>query len=109
MVPVVNGALIYTDLIKMQIATEFGQTLNFDATNYLVNYKKRAGEIFTPKLKPADLKSKIVDENNIISTNLALIPKSTIEVLTYEFIVKTNDKTAYVYINANTGNIEKTY
>lgn len=98
--PVENGAILYSDLVKIKIREADSQVIGADTTHYVFNHKPR--EIEYPVLTEAQAAS-LLSIPAVGEGRLALIPlRGEREVLTYEFECE-NEGTYFVYIDAQTG------
>lgn len=97
-----NDVTLYTDLIKVSVALDNGEIIEFDARGYLTNNFDR-GKL-TPKLTAAQAQSVLSPYLTVESSKLCLIPSEGLnERLCYEFKCKSGDnKDVLVYINAST-------
>lgn len=97
-----QGAVVYSDLIKVRVCAETGGVIGFEATTYYTNHTER--NIESPKISVESAKEKVLDEIEIATSRLAVVPigqKS--EKLCYEFSGEMDGETYYVYIDAITG------
>ncbi len=97
-----NDIIDYPDLIKVGVALDNGEIVNFNSTGYIMNHHERTG---VAKIS-ADTAQKAVSSHlKVLKRGLALIPTPGLnEVLCYEFSCtgQDNDR-VLVYINASTG------
>lgn len=99
--PVVNGVILYPDLIKVKIASDNGNILGLEARNYAFNHTDRA--LQTPSLTAAQAKQKLSMPDGATGGKLCLIPyKTNAERLCYEFVVDSSG-VYYIYIDAISG------
>lgn len=97
-----NDIIYYPDLIKVSVALDNGEIVNFNSTGYIMNHHERTE---VAKIT-ADAAQKSVSEHlTVQKRGLALIPTPGLnEVLCYEFLCSGQDKDrVLVYINASTG------
>ena len=100
-----DGVILYPDLIKVKIALDTGEILSMEAQGYIFNHITR--EEVTPQISIEEAR-KINPDIQILSERLAIIPtESKLEILTYEFKGKIEEREFIVYINAQTGIEEK--
>lgn len=98
--PMQDGAVLYSDLVKVKISQTGKNVIGFDASHYAYNHAKRDISPATIDEKQA---RKMLSVSAISEGKLALIPlRETQEVLTYEFECS-NNGTYYIYIDAHTG------
>lgn len=103
--PVMNGAIIYPDIIKVKIASDNGDVLGLESTSYAFNHTDRDIPSATLTAEQARQKLSMPDKASI--GELCLIPTdSNAEILSYEFKVISGG-TYYIYINALTGEEEE--
>lgn len=91
----------YTDLIKVGIALDNGETVLFESSGYLFNHKQRAFE--SSKYTPQEASKKISDNLKIEKTSIVLIPtEKGNEERCYEFLCNDYDTNVLIYINVLT-------
>ena len=92
----------YTDLIKVGIALDTGDAVSFDATGYLMNHHQRSG--LHTNASVATAQSAVSTMLQVQSSKFAVIPTDGgEEVLTIEFLCKSEDNTdVLVYIDPTT-------
>lgn len=102
-----NGICCYTDLVKVSVAMDNGEILDYDARGFLVNHQKR--DYSDDRISVLDAQQKVSPMLEVLSRQLAVIPSdSTEELLCYEFKCRTEDDThVLVYVNAYTGKEEQ--
>lgn len=102
-----DNVIIYSDLIKVKLALDNGEIMNFEANGYIYNHKER--EINSQK-SIDEARASLYDEIKIENERLCIIPTdSKDEVLVYEFEGSIEDKKYLIYINADTLVQEKIY
>ena len=100
--PVIDGVIIYPDLVKVKVDLTKGDVLGFEASSYYMNHVNR--KILSARITESVAKAKIYSGLYVKDSRLALIPlEYGEEVLCYEFICSMNGNTYYVYINAVNG------
>lgn len=100
--PVLDGVIIYPDLVKVKVDLTKGNVLGFEASSYYMNHVDR--KIMPTRITQSVAKAKLYSGLKVKDTRLALIPlEYDKEVLCYEFICTMNGNTYYVYINAVNG------
>jgi spore germination protein len=100
-----DNAVVYPDLIKVQIGLDNGEVVGFEAKGYLAAHTER--KIPAPKVTLEQARAKISPRVNIYSSGLAIIPTEfKTEIFCYEFKGKLNNQDFLVYINAENGNEE---
>ncbi len=102
-----NKIVYYPDLIKVSVALDNGQIVQYNATGFLMNHHKRPAE--KPVISEATARKSVSSRLKIRQSDLVVIPSAGLnEVLCYEFLCdgENNDK-VLVYINAKTGNEEQ--
>lgn len=103
--PVIDGVIIYPDLVKVKVDLTKGDVLGFEASSYYMNHVNR--KILPARITESVAKAKIYSGLYVKDSRLALIPlEYGEEVLCYEFICSMNGNTYYVYINAVNGSEE---
>ena len=101
-----DGVILYSDLIKIGVALDDGETLFYEANGYLQNHTVRdLPEIIIAVEEAAHAVSPML---KISSVNMAVIPtESKKEIYCYEFKCENADGKEYlVYVNAETGRQE---
>lgn len=98
-----NNVICYPDLVKVRIALDNGEVINFESLGYIMNHIKRDIPNFAVTEK--DAASAVSSKLNILSHEMSLIPTSgKNEVYCHEFKCENEDEKHYiVYINADTG------
>ena len=96
-----NGVVLYPDLIKVNVCRKDGVVTGIEATNYYLNHTKR--DIKSAKISSSEALEKINADLNVESIRLALIPKGSKEVLTYEVCGRMQGETYFVYVSAESG------
>lgn len=100
--PVIDGVIIYPDLVKVKVDLTKGNVLGFEASSYYMNHVDR--KIMPTRITQNVAKAKLYSGLKVKDARLALIPlEYDKEVLCYEFICTMNGNTYYVYINAVNG------
>lgn len=99
-----DGIIYYTDLVKMAIALDTGEMMQWDATGYIMNHTTRR----IPAIKITEEKARGVISPNLKiggQARLALIPNDGgLEQLCYEYrCTGTEGENVLVYINTETG------
>lgn len=102
-----NDVIIYSDLIKVKLALDNGEIMNFEANGYIYNHKERD---INPKKTIDEARNSLYNEIKIENERLCIIPTdSKDEVLVYEFEGSIEDKKYLIYVNADTLVQEKIY
>ncbi len=98
-----NGAIVYTDLIKVSVALDSGEICGYNATGYVMNHHSRA--LSSPSVSLEEAKKAISPALKIKSEQMAIIPTAGLhEVTCYEFLCSgKNEEEVLVYLNADTG------
>lgn len=108
-VGVQDGAIIYPDQIKVQVALDTGEVIGYDAQKFFMTHRTRT--LGTPRLTEEQARRSIHDGLKTMASDtgrLALIPlDGGKEVLTYEFRGASDGTTYLIYVNADTGQEEK--
>lgn len=100
--PVMDGVVLYPDLIKVIVARDNGEILGFEAKSYYTNHVERS--LSEPKLTRLAARQTVFDGLDIQSEKLTLIPLTgQTEVLCYEFYGIYRDLKYFVYVDASTG------
>ncbi len=104
-----DDAVFYSDLIKVTVALDTGDILEYNAAGYWMNHRER--EAPDPKLSETEARKKLSPFLEAEKGRLAMIPTEGLnEVLTWEFKCTAEDGThLLVYINCETGFEEQIY
>lgn len=107
LVPKVDGVLIYPDMIKVTVAADNGEILQYDAQSYLMNHTERKLE--KPELEEEEARRRLPpDFEPRGEGRLALIPTEGLrEVLTYEYRGTVDETEFIIFVNASSGQIEE--
>lgn len=102
-----DGVICYTDLIKVGVAMDTGEVIEFDARGYISNHYERT--VAEPAITKDEAIAKVSKSLKAQSARLAVIPSSGAnEIFTYEVLCKgQSDENILVYINALTGEEEQ--
>lgn len=102
-VPTQNDVLLYSDMVKTQVALDNGQVLSFDQTSYLSYHYQRS--ISQPKLPEQEVTDDMNPNFKVQRVRLALIPNEyeNKEILVYEVRGKIKDESFIIFVDANTG------
>ena len=103
--PVQGEALLYPDLVKVQLRMDNGQVVGWEARNYLSHHHPRGPLI--PQFSLEEAQGMVSDRLEITGSQLCLIPKNGREILCFEFQGDFQGHTYLVYINGNTGEQEE--
>ena len=99
-----NGAVCYSDLIKVSVALDTGKVTALEAGTYLANHKERKAE--KAVLTKAQAKKRLSPTLKVLSSRKAVIPdENRKEFLCYEFHCRdtASEREVLVYINCLTG------
>lgn len=97
-----DGAIVYSDLIKVKIALDNGEIVGFESKGFLMNHTER--DIPEPQFTEEQVKADFMAKRDLSTVGLAIIPTNFgSEVFCYELKGKLNDSDFIVYINAETG------
>jgi len=98
--------MIYSDMVKVEVALDTGEIIGFDQTAYLTNHKDR--DLRAPTVSIQQAKQTLKPELKVESSpRLTIIPLLPIrEILAWEFRVQHGADSYLVYINAMTGKEE---
>lgn len=100
--PVMNGAIVYNDLVKVWIDVATYSVVGADARGYLNCHTERTIEL--PALMLDEARSLVSSDMEIVGEQLALIPLTPgTEVLAWEFRARYGEDEYIIYIDANTG------
>ncbi|MBQ7236414.1 MAG: germination protein YpeB [Clostridia bacterium] len=97
-----NGAIVYSDLIKVRVCAETQTVIGLEARSYYTNHTERVVE--SPALTKSQAQAKVSSNITVETARLAIVPIGTkSEKLCYEFSGEYDGSTYYVYIDAITG------
>ena len=104
--PIIDGVIMYPDLVKVKVDLTSQEIIGFEAVNYALNHIDRDVE-FNALLEDAE---KLLGfDYEILETNKAVIRlESGKEIEAYEFITERIDGVYFYYIDANNLQIAKT-
>ena len=103
--PVQNGVILYPDLVKVKVDLFSGNVVGFEASSYYINHTKR--DLSSPSINSEQAQQKVPQGYLIKTSKLCIAPlEYNREVLCYEIMCIKNGETYYIYINANSGEIE---
>ncbi len=107
-VPKVSGVVSYPDLIKLKISLTSGDVLGFESKNYVYMHTDR--KIPENVVAENEAKAAVTKEFNITELNKCFILlDSGSEAYCYELKGKINDSACKVFINAQSGKVEKIF
>ncbi len=104
-----NDVTFYPDLIKVSVALDNGEIIEYNGAGYLMNHHDR--EKPSPTLTQQQAADRVSSRLNIEKSGLAVIPTPSLqERLCYEFLCTGVDgEQVLVYINASTGMEEQIF
>ena len=103
--PVVNGIILYPDLVKVKVDIKTGTVTGYDATTYFINHVER--NLSGSYLSSADAKQNLPKGFDYEDARLCLVPLDYgREVICYEYKAIKDDETYYFYTNAVNGKLE---
>ena len=102
-VPTEDGVLLYSDMVKAQVALDNGEILSFDQTSFLSYHHQR--NIQRATLEAQEITVNMNPNFKILQTRLALVPNEfeDQEILAYEIKGQINNETFILFVDANTG------
>lgn len=102
-----DGIICYTDLVKVGVAMDTGEVIEFDARGYISNHYERT--VAKPKITKDEAIAKVSKGLKPQTARLAVIPTSGAnEAFTYEVLCKgRSNENILVYINAQSGEEEQ--
>lgn len=103
--PVLDGVIIYPDLIKVKVDLGTGIIIGYEAKSFYTNNIDR--KIGKPTFDAVTARNNLNPKFEVLSQKLSLAPIDFgKEVLCFEFKCLFNDSEYYVYVNAQTGKEE---
>jgi len=106
--PVVDGVLMYPDLVKVKVSMADGGIEGCEALGYVMMHGPRT--IAAPRLTVADAMTCVSPKLAVQGSQLVVIPLGSYrEVLCYEFRTVKDGTEYLVYINADSGKMEKIF
>ena len=100
-----GDAILYPDLVKVQLRMDTAQVVGLEARNYLTNHTARGALI--PKLTAEEAAGAVSARLRIDQGRLCLIPTDAGERLCYEFRGTWGERVYLCYINAENGRQEQ--
>lgn len=105
LVPMQDDVILYPDLIKAKIDLTAGIIIGWESRNYAFNHTDRNLDF---KISETNAKSILTGDYNLESVKKAVIPmEDRSELSTYELKCEKMDGIYYIYVNSQTGNVEK--
>lgn len=96
--PVVNGVIIYPDLVKVAVSSD--GVCGFESFNYLANHKARQ---FDKKYRDSGEAAAVLSPYlTVKNVNMALVPKNDKEILCFEFECEADGDQYFVFVDADT-------
>jgi len=97
-----DGAVCYSDLVKVGVALDSGEIVSFSATGYLMNHHTRSVD-YSP-ISSEEARASVSPRLTVEAESLCYVPSSGLnETLCYEFTCSAeNGDRVLVYINAQT-------
>ena len=106
--PVQDGAILYSDLVKVWVDRETQRVCGIDARNYLFSHRPR--EIGQAAVSREDAEGMLAPSLQVQSHAMALIPVTPeTEVLCHEFKCTLGEDSYIIYINAANGQEEQIF
>lgn len=97
-----DGVVYYSDLIKVSVALDNGDIVEFDASGYLMNHHNR--ELEKPKLTQAQAQKSVSPHLTVQKGQPCVIPTPGLnEAYCYEFLCDGDGEQVLVYIDAMNG------
>ncbi|MBE5778371.1 MAG: hypothetical protein E7331_03450 [Clostridiales bacterium] len=100
-VSVQDGALLYPDLVKVQLRMDTGEVVGLEAHDYIMNHTRR--QKLEAALSPEAALEKVQGRLENAEVRLCLIPWQQQERLCYELKGSLDGQEYRIYIDANTG------
>ncbi len=98
--PILDGVVLYPDLVKVKVDLENGNVIGYDAIPYYTNHKER--NLAQAEISASDAREIVDNSFEIETERLTLCPlEYNREVLCYEFKCNKDGSTFYIYINAS--------
>ena len=96
-----DGAVLYPDLVKLQMSMRDGRVIGLDAENYLKNHVTRS--LPTPAVTQEEAMRRVGERLAPLSARLCVIPQGASEYLCYEVTAADAESEFLVYVDAQTG------
>lgn len=96
-----DGAVLYSDLVKLQLSMRDGRVVGLDAKSYLKNHVPRS--IAAPKISQQEAMQRVSARLTPLSARLCVIPQDGAEYLCYEIAAADAGGDFLLYIDALTG------
>ncbi len=95
---VIDGVIVYPDLMVVKLAGDTGEVLGLDGQNYIYNHTSRTMD--SPRSE-SEARAALSGKVAVRQSRLALIPTDwNTEILSYEFECIYGDYTYYIYVDA---------
>lgn len=98
--PEADGAVLYTDLVKVKIALDDGTVLGIEAKGYCLNHHDRA---YRPVMSADNAAALVSPHLQVSSTRLCVVPEGEGETLCYEVAGEYKGLDYFVYLSALDG------
>ncbi len=99
--PVLNGVVLYPDLVKVQVSLRDGTVIGLEPAGYLMNHVDRT--LALPALSASDAAQRLGTALTPVDARLCVIPQNGAEFLCYEVTATDGTSTFLAYIDAMTG------
>ena len=99
---VIDGVIVYPDLIKVAVDSATGEVVGMEARAYLLNH--RDWDVNFGTVSQDDAQNVVGNGLKVTNVAKALIEKNNEHYLCYEFECMMGESEYYVYVDSNTGN-----
>ncbi len=99
--PVIDGVIIYPELIKVAVDSTSGEVVGLEARAYILNHQDR--QISFGNVTEEQAKSAVMPRLKVTNIAKALIEKGEKQHLCYEFQCQDGDRQYYVYVDSTSG------
>ncbi len=99
--PVIDGVIIYPELIKVAVDSTNGEVVGLEARAYILNHQDR--QISFGNVTEEQAKSAVMPRLKVTNIAKALIEKGEKQHLCYEFQCQDGDRQYYVYVDSTSG------
>ena len=98
---VIDGVIVYPDLIKVAVDSATGEVVGMEARAYLMNHQD--WDVNFGSVSEDDAQNVVGNGLKVTNVAKALIEKNNEHYLCYEFECMMGDREYYVYVDSNTG------
>lgn len=101
--PVLDGVIIYPDLVKVKVDLAHGEVVGYEANSYYTNHEERNLDTF--EISVSQARKQVKNGYVIKQERKVLAPIDFEEILCYEFNTLQNGNIYYFYVDAQSGQL----